>query len=70
MKPVYWIPVVLMLAVTFYLEFAYLAAYDSHWWNQIPGFYALFGMVCCTAIVFVAKLIGKKIVNRDLHYYD
>jgi ABC-type multidrug transport system permease subunit len=72
-KPIYWIPVVLValvLGMTFYLEFAYLSDYDSHWWNQIPGFYALFGMVCCTIIIFAAKFIGKKIVNRDVDYYD
>lgn len=70
MKPLYWIFAAVLLLITFYLEFTYLADYESHWWNQIPGFYALFGFICCTLIIFVAKFIAKKVVNRDIHYYD
>ena len=70
MTPLYCIFAAVLLLITFYLEFAYLAEYKSHWWNQIPGFYALFGFICCILIIFVAKFIAKKVVNRDIHYYD
>lgn len=52
------------------MEFTYLADYDSHWWNSVPAFYAIFGFFSCILIIYVAKFIAKKIVNRDINYYD
>lgn len=70
MKKIYWILVAVMLLITFVLEYVFLGDYDSHWWNAIPGFYALFGFISCVILVYAAKFISKNIVNRDLDYYD
>lgn len=70
MKTIHWIILGILFVITLGFEFTVLAGYDSHWWNAIPAFYALFGLVCCYAIVFVAKFIAKNIVNRDFNYYD
>lgn len=65
-----WIVSALILGVTLVLEFLYLGDYDSHWWNAIPGFYAIWGFAGCAAIIYSAKWIAKKLLNRDLSYYD
>lgn len=70
MKNWHWIILGILFVITLVLEFTLLADYDSHWWNTIPAFYAIFGFVCCIAIIYVAKFIAKNIVNRDIHYYD
>lgn len=70
MKKIHWIILGALFVVTLGFEFTVLAGYDSHWWNAIPAFYALFGFVSCVAIVYVAKFIAKKIVNREITYYD
>jgi len=70
MKTIHWIILGILFVITLGFEFTVLAGYDSHWWNAIPAFYALFGFVCCIAIIYVAKFIAKNIVNRDINYYD
>ncbi|MCC5940976.1 MAG: hypothetical protein JJU37_05490 [Balneolaceae bacterium] len=70
MKNIHWIILGIIFIVTLALEFTVLAGYDSHWWNAIPAFYAIFGFVICYALVYSAKFIAKKIVNRDINYYD
>lgn len=70
MKTIHWILLSVLFIATLIIEFVFLWDYDSHWWNSIPAFYAIFGFVCCVTIIYVGKFIGKKIVNRDIHYYD
>ncbi len=70
MKNWHWIILGILFVITLGFEFTVLADYDSHWWNAIPAFYAIFGFVCCVAIIYVAKFIAKNIVNRDINYYD
>ena len=70
MKNWHWIILGILFVITLGFEFTILADYDSHWWNAIPAFYAIFGFVCCVAIIYVAKFIAKNIVNRDINYYD
>ncbi|TVR31411.1 MAG: hypothetical protein EA390_06410 [Balneolaceae bacterium] len=70
MKTIHWIILGIIFVITLVLEFTVLAGYDSHWWNAIPAFYAIFGFVMCLALIFSAKLIAKKILNRDINYYD
>ena len=70
MKTIHWIILGILFVITLVLEFTVLADYDSHWWNAIPAFYAIFGFVMCIALIYSAKFIAKKIVNRDINYYD
>lgn len=65
-----WIAIGILFLITIVLEFMFLGGYDSHWWNAIPAFYALFGLAGCVVIIYVAKFISKKFLNRDIDYYD
>jgi hypothetical protein len=70
MKTIHWIILGIIFVITLALEFTVLAGYDSHWWNAIPAFYAIFGFVMCLALIYSAKFIAKKLLNRDINYYD
>ena len=70
MKTIHWIILGIIFVITLVLEFTVLAGYDSHWWNAIPAFYAIFGFMMCLALIYSAKFIAKKILNRDINYYD
>jgi len=65
-----WTVIAVIILITLGLEFTYLSDYDSHWWNHIPAFYAIYGFLCCMAIIYFAKFLAKNIVHRDIHYYD
>lgn len=41
----------------------------GHWWDGVPGAYAVFGFVGCAAIVVVSKWVGKRFVQRREGYY-
>jgi len=69
MKTWQWIALGAIFLLTLILEFTVLVDYDSHWWNSIPAFYAILGLLSCLAIIFVGKSISK-IVKRDPDYYD
>ena len=38
-------------------------------WENLPGFYAIFGFVACVALVLIAKEM-RKVVMREEEYYD
>ena len=40
-----------------------------HNWEELPGFYALFGFVACVVLVLIAKQL-RKVLMRDEGYYD
>jgi hypothetical protein len=60
----------------FYLVCAILLILDIvlhrhviHSWENIPGFYAIFGFVACVLLVLIAKEM-RKVVMRKEDYYD
>ena len=70
MKNSHWIVLGILLIVRLIFEFTYLADYDSHWWNHVPAFYALWGGLGCAALIFITKGLGKIFILRDEDYYD
>jgi len=40
-----------------------------HSWEDIPGFYALYGFIACVLLVVVAKEM-RKVLMRKEDYYD
>lgn len=70
MKQWHWIILGVLFVTTLLLEFTVLADYDSHWWNSVPAFYAIWGFVITTLLVYGGKFISTTIVKRDPDYYD
>lgn len=49
----------------------FIPRHDTHFpWENIPGFYALFGLVACILIVVLAKFLGHKWLMREEDYYE
>ncbi len=42
----------------------------KYWWDQVPGFYMIFGFLGCLALVGFAKTLGKILVQKSEDYYD
>lgn len=70
MKTWHWIALGFIFVISLILEFTFLADYDSHWWNHIPAFYALWGFIGCTAVIYISKWLGKLFILSEQDYYD
>lgn len=55
---------VILLAADFIIH-----RHQSHRWDGLPVFYALFGFVACVVLVLVAKEMRKALM-RDENYYE
>jgi hypothetical protein len=55
-------------AVLFILDFV-LHRHVTHSWENLPGFYAIFGFVACVALVLIANQM-RKVLMRKEDYYD
>ena len=68
MKKIHWVTLAVITAASIIGQ--YLAEDFHHWWDMIPGFYAVYGFVGCILIIKVSKWFGRKIVFRDEDHYD
>lgn len=55
-------------ALLFILDFI-LHRHVSLSWENIPGFYAIYGFVACVLLVLIAKQM-RKVLMRKEDYYD
>lgn len=62
-RGLYFVCILLIL-----LEFV-VHRHVTHEWESFPGFYALFGFLAYTIIVFTASQL-RKILKRKEDYYD
>lgn len=72
MKKWHWWTLTAITVVSFIIEKFFMHHDPKHhfWWNDIPGFFIIFGFVGCVAIIVVSKYIGKKLLQKDEDYYD
>jgi len=40
------------------------------WFEDIPGWGSIYGLISCVAIIVVSKLLGKLWLARPENYYD
>ena len=57
----------IICALLFILDFI-LHRHVTHSWDELTGFYAIFGFVACVALVLIAKQL-RKILKRKEDYY-
>ena len=55
-------------ALLLILDF-FLHRHVAHAWEELPGFYAIFGFAACVTLVLVARQL-RKILMREEDYYD
>lgn len=58
------------LAITVISDFFVVRKYVHFPWENVPGFYALFGFVACVLIIVLAKTLGYKWLMKKENYYD
>ena len=58
----------IVCGLLFVLDFV-IHRHASRDWEQLPGFYAIFGFVAFVVLVIVAKLMRKLLMRRE-DYYD
>ncbi len=57
-----------LCGLLFVLDF-FIHRHASRDWEQLPGFYAIYGFVAFVVLVLVAKLLRKLVMRRE-DYYD
>lgn len=55
----------LLLVIDFFIP-----KHGINYWEDVPQFYAAFGLVACIALVLGAKHILRRLVKRNEDYYD
>jgi hypothetical protein len=56
-------------ALLFVVDF-FVPKHGVYYWEDVPGFYAAYGLVACTVLVLVAKHVLRRLVKRKEDYYD
>lgn len=60
----FYVVCALLLLLDFFLH-----RHVSHDWENLPGFYAIYGFVACVLLVLIAKQLRKLLMRRE-DYYD
>jgi len=60
---------VAICAVLFLLDLVY-ERHAEHAWEELFGFYGIFGFVACVALVLGAKEMRKVVMRREDYYDD
>lgn len=57
--------VVALAEISMYL---FLRGHTTFTWEEIPGFYALYGFVSCALLILVAKALGHWLRKEENYY--
>ena len=60
----------IVLAVVVALDFPIPRDHAAYWWDVMPGFDAVYGLISCLVIIFGSKAIGKLGIVRQENYYQ
>ncbi|HBT47134.1 MAG TPA: hypothetical protein DEA73_04515 [Peptococcaceae bacterium] len=61
---------VILVVFSTLLEIAFFDPHHVYFPWYLPGFDALIGFIGCTAIIFFAKGLGKRFLQRQETYYE
>lgn len=60
-----------VLLIIVVADFLVTRDHGDFFWNELPGWWAIFGFLSCAVIIFVSKAIGHQgRIMRDEDYYD
>lgn len=59
-----------ILALTVVLDLFIPRDYVHFFWDDIPGFSAVYGFISCILIIIVSKALGHYWLSRPEEYYD
>lgn len=66
-----WLVIFAVVFILFaVVDFLLFRTEAESWWQKIPCFFAIFGLIFCILIVIVSKFIGHLWLQRKEDYYD
>ena len=68
MKKWHW--VILAVVVALSLVAQYAGHGHGGWWNRVPAFWGLFGLMSTMVLIGISKALGKGFVQKREDYYD
>jgi len=70
-KRVHWIALAILVAASIVAGFlGHHEPGHGHWWDAIPGFYALYGFAGSALLIFLSRMAGRKFLEREEDYYE
>ena len=61
----FYVICVLLLIIDFFVP-----KHGHYYWEDVPQFYAAYGLVACIVLVLASKYILRRLVKRREDYYD
>lgn len=65
-----WLAIAVLLAVAVLVEILFAHPHGQAFWDLIPGFDLLFGLLGSFLLIVVAKGILGPVFQKDTKYYD
>ncbi|MBI2831324.1 MAG: hypothetical protein HYX79_03610 [Chloroflexi bacterium] len=62
--------IALIILVPFVLLDLFFGGHGEFPWSGIPGFFALFGLIGCVAIILISKWLGHHWLQHKEDYYE
>jgi hypothetical protein len=59
-----------VMVVLVILDFLIHRHHEYFFWDKIPGFSSVYGLVSCVLIIVVSKFLGKWWLQKSEDYYD
>ena len=59
-----------ILVLTVAIDFLLPRHYSHFFWDDIPGFNAVYGLISCVLIVVISKALGHYWLERSEDYYN
>ena len=69
MKKWHWMVFIGLTLITLVIQI-FVPYKQPKWWDKIPLYYAFYGFIGCTLIIFVSKWLGKLMIQKDEKFYD
>lgn len=70
MKRLWLLIFVVVLALAVLGDWLFVRSHAESWWQGIPGFFAIFGLVFCIVIVLASKFLGHLWLQKKEDYYN
>jgi hypothetical protein len=65
-----WIFAIVLGGITLALPYLLDVEHASGWWEAIPGWWSLFGLIGCAVIVIGSKWLGSLFLNKRRDWYE
>lgn len=62
--------ILIILVAVVMVDLLWRESHGHFFWYSIPGFFALFGLAGCVAIVLFAKWLGHEWLQKSQEYYE